>query len=198
MMSAIGKTGRRLIGMAAVTTSDAGAQTLTRSNDDAKRALAARHVLAVTRLALGWVFLWAFLDKTFGLGFATERADAWVNGGSPTFGFLNFATEGKTFQDFFVGLSGTFSDWLFMIGLLGIGLALLLGIGMRIAAVSGAIMLVLMWAAELPLINNPFMDDHIVYAIVLVALAVYGAGRTWGFGRAWEQLPLVQRYRFLE
>ena len=186
--------------MAAVTTRDAGAQTQTRtrSNDDATRALAARHVLAVTRLALGWVFLWAFLDKTFGLGFATERADAWVNGGSPTFGFLNFATEGKTFHDFFAGLSGTFSDWVFMIGLLGIGLALLLGIGMRIAAVSGTIMLVLMWAAELPLINNPFMDDHIVYALVLVALAVYGAGRTWGFGRVWEQLPLVQRYRFLE
>jgi hypothetical protein len=60
--------------------------------------------MAVTRIALGWVFLcialgwvflWAFLDKAFGLGFATERADAWINGGSPTFGCLNFATEGK-------------------------------------------------------------------------------------------------------
>lgn len=169
-----------------------------RPADDATRALAARHVLAITRLSLGWVFLWAFLDKTFGLGFATESGDAWVNGGSPTFGYLNFATEGKTFQDFFVGLSGTFSDWLFMIGLLGIGLALILGIGMRIAAVSGSIMLVLMWLASIPLVNNPFMDDHIVYALVLVALAIYGAGRYWGLGRAWEQLPLVQKYRFLE
>ena len=97
-----------------------------------------------------------------------------------------------------MGLSGTFSDWLFMIGLLGIGLALILGIGMRVAAVSGSIMLVLMWLAEIPLVNNPFMDDHIVYALVMVALAIYGAGRYWGFGRAWEQLPLVQKYRFLE
>ena len=41
------------------------------------------------------------------------------------------------------------------------------------------------------------MDDHLVYAIVLVALAVFGAGRTWGLGRAWEKLPLVQRNRYL-
>ncbi len=166
--------------------------------EDEARAYSARHVLAITRIATGWVFLWAFLDKTFGLGFATERADAWINGGSPTFGFLNFGTEGKVFHDFFASLAGPAADWLFMIGLLGIGLALILGIGMRIAAVSGAIMLVLMWAAELPLENNPFMDDHIVYALVLVALATYGAGRTWGLGRTWEDLPIVQRYPILK
>jgi len=81
------------------------------------------------------------------------------------------------------------ADWLFMIGLLGIGLALILGIGMWIAAISGSVMLVLMWAAGLPLENNLFMDDHIIYALVLVALAIYGAGRTWGLGRTWEALP---------
>jgi thiosulfate dehydrogenase [quinone] large subunit len=167
-------------------------------SDDAKRLLQARPMLALARIAIGWVFLWAFLDKTFGFGFATERADAWINGGSPTYGFLNFATEGKTFHDFFAGLSGPVADWLFMIGLLGIGLALVLGIGMRIAAGAGALMLLLMWAAELPLENNPFMDDHIVYALVLIALAIAGAGRTWGLGKAWERSELVRRYRFLE
>jgi thiosulfate dehydrogenase (quinone) large subunit len=166
--------------------------------EDEARAYSARYVLAVTRIALGWVFLWAFLDKTFGLGFATEPADAWINGGSPTFGFLNFATEGKTFHDFFASLAGPAADWLFMIGLLGIGVALTLGIGMRIAAVSGSVMLLLMWAAELPLENNPFMDDHIVYALVLVALALYGAGRTWGLGRMWEKLATVQRFPILK
>jgi len=185
--------------MATIATPGADAHVDARAgSDDAARVLSARRLMAVVRISIGWVFLWAFLDKTFGLGFATERADAWINGGSPTFGFLNFGTEGKVFHDFFAGLAGPFADWLFMIGLLGIGLALILGIGMRIAAVSGAIMLVLMWAAELPLENNPFMDDHIVYALVLGVLAIAGAGRTWGLGRAWEQLPLVQRYRVLE
>jgi len=163
-----------------------------------QRAYQARHVLAITRIAIGWVFLWAFLDKTFGLGFATERADAWVNGGSPTSGYLNFATEGKTFHDFFASVASPAADWLFMIGLLGIGLALILGIGMWIAAISGSVMLVLMWAAGLPLENNPFMDDHIIYALVLVALAIYGAGRTWGLGRTWEALPIVHKLPILK
>lgn len=165
--------------------------------EEETRAYKARHVLALTRLALGWVFLWAFLDKLFGLGFATERADAWISGGSPTFGYLNFATEGKYFHEFFAGLSGPVADWLFMAGLAGIGLALLLGVAMRLAAASGVVMLVAMWAAELPLENNPFMDDHLVYALVLVALAVYGAGRTWGLGRTWDKLAIVQRLPLL-
>ncbi|HLV72357.1 MAG TPA: hypothetical protein VKY91_06180, partial [Vulgatibacteraceae bacterium] len=32
---------------------------------------AARYVWAAARLALGWIFAWAFVDKLFGLGFAT-------------------------------------------------------------------------------------------------------------------------------
>ena len=154
--------------------------------------------LAVLRISTGFVFLWAFLDKTFGLGFATERADAWINGGSPTFGFLNFATEGKVFHDFFAGLAGPVADWTFMLGLLGIGLALVAGIGMRVAAVSGALLMTMMWAAWLRLENNPFMDDHIVYALVLIVMAVFGAGRTWGLGRRWEQTKVVQRFPILK
>jgi thiosulfate dehydrogenase [quinone] large subunit len=166
--------------------------------EEEARAHKARYAMAAARIAIGWTFLWAFLDKTFGLGFATASEDGWVNGGSPTFGFLNFATEGKMFHEFFAGLPGTAADWLFMTGLLGIGVALILGIGMRIAAASGGLLLTLMWAAELRLENNPFVDDHIVYAIVLAALALYGAGRTWGLGRAWERLPMVQRLGFLK
>ena len=43
------------------------------------------------RLALGFEFLWAFLDKTFGLGYSTPSSQAWINGGSPTKGFLSGA-----------------------------------------------------------------------------------------------------------
>ena len=69
-------------------------------------------------------------------------------------------------------------------------MALTLGIGMRIAALSGAELLTLE--------NKPFMDDHIINAVVLVALMIFGAGRTFGLGRQWEQLPLVQRMPFLK
>ncbi len=94
---------------------------------------------AVTRLGLGFVFLWAFLDKTFGLGKATPAEKSWLNGGSPTRGFLS-SVEGP-FAGVFNGLAGNVvADWLFMAGLAGIGIALIAGIGMRIAAVSGVLM----------------------------------------------------------
>ena len=37
-------------------------------------------------MVLGFEFLWAFLDKTFGFGYATPAERAWINGGSPTKG----------------------------------------------------------------------------------------------------------------
>ncbi|MET8002175.1 hypothetical protein [Nonomuraea glycinis] len=151
------------------------------------------YVWAVARISLGWVFLWAFLDKTFGWGFATPAERAWIAGGSPTTGFLKGTGE-NALGGFFSSLAGqAWVDWLFMAGLLGIGAALILGVGLRIAAVAGTAMLLMMWAAELPLANNPFMDDHIIYAIVLIGLALVGAGRTLGLGN----LPVVQRTPWL-
>ncbi len=43
---------------------------------------AARYVSAGIRLALGWIFLWAFLDKLFGLGHETASANAWIQSAS--------------------------------------------------------------------------------------------------------------------
>ncbi|MFF4189679.1 hypothetical protein [Nonomuraea sp. NPDC001831] len=151
------------------------------------------YVWAVARIAIGWIFLWAFLDKTFGWGFATPANKAWIAGGSPTTGFLKGTGE-NALGGLFASLAGqAWVDWLFMAGLLGIGLALVLGIGTRVAAVTGTLMLVLMWAAELPLANNPFMDEHIVYAIVLIGLALAGAGTTLGLGN----LLVVRRNAWL-
>ena len=63
-------------------------------HEETPRHLAYRYMMAATRLALGWVFLWAFLDKTFGLGHETPSDGAWINGGSPTEGFLANAPTG--------------------------------------------------------------------------------------------------------
>jgi thiosulfate dehydrogenase [quinone] large subunit len=168
-----------------------------------------RYVAAATRISLGWVFLWAFLDKVFALGHETGvNAEtgatdyfgpaAWINGGSPTEGFLSFGTKGP-FADFYAGLAGyAIVDWAFMLGLLGIGLGLILGIGMRIAAVAGSAMLIMMYTAGLPPANNLFMDDHIIYALVLVMLALAGAGKTFGLGQRWERIPVVRDHGILK
>ncbi len=122
---------------------------------DGARTGPAAYAWALARIALGWVFLWAFLDKTFGWGFATPADRAWVQGGSPTTGFLK-GTADNALGGFFGGLAGQgWVDLLFMLGLLGVGGALIVGAGMRIAAVAGGLMMVLMWAAALPLVTNP-------------------------------------------
>ena len=164
--------------------------------------------VAVVRIATGLVFLWAFLDKLFGFGYATPGERAWINGGSPTQGFLGNIDHGPLGAMFRGWAGDAWADWLFMLGLAGIGLAVVLGVGLRIAAVSGTLMMLLMWAAEWPLARftdageptmstNPVLDYHILYALVLIWLAVVAAGNTWGFGKAWAKLDVVRKNPWL-
>jgi hypothetical protein len=77
------------------------------------RSRAARRALAALRIGFGLTFLWAFVDKLLGLGFATgaitdpdtgartgidlmAQDQAWLNGGSPTEGFLAFGSPQPT------------------------------------------------------------------------------------------------------
>ncbi|MEV1074120.1 hypothetical protein AB0J15_19560 [Micromonospora parva] len=94
------------------------------------------------------------MDKTFGFGYATPAAKSWVNGGSPTKGCLANVEVGPL-QGFFHSIAGdAWANWAFMLGLLGIGLALLLGIGMRLAVAAAGVMMAMMWAAEWPLAQH--------------------------------------------
>lgn len=151
--------------------------------------------LAATRVLLGFIFVWAFVDKLLGLGYATTPERAWIAGGSPTAGFLK-GVEGP-FASFFNGLAGlAVADWLFMLGLLGVGTALIFGVAMRLASWSGALLMMLMWAASLPLANNPLIDDHVVYAVVLLVLGAAGVQR-FSLAGWWQSLPVVKKHTWL-
>lgn len=150
------------------------------------------------RLSLAWTFLWAFFDKTFGLGYATARENAWIRGGNPTYGFLNFGASGPFAGAFKAMADSAFIEWVFMLGLLFIGLALALGVGVRLAAYSGSLMMFLMWLAVLPKDNNPFMDDHIIYIFALLALAMARAGHIFGLGAVWSRTKIAQRFPWME
>ena len=172
-----------------------------RTQEDVILSVPVRRTLAVLRYATGFIFLWAFLDKTFGLNFSTAPDAAWIKGGTPSQGFLTFAATGPL-QGFFNGIAGTFSDWLFMIGMLAIGTAVMLGIGTRVAAVSGTLVMAMMWLAEWPVGasgtgTNPFVDYHVIYAVALILFAFAYAGETWGLGKWWRSLPIVQKYQWL-
>jgi thiosulfate dehydrogenase (quinone) large subunit len=107
----------------------------------------ARYLWALTRLSLSTVFLWALFDKVFGLGHETSVNHAWLDGGSPSVGFLGGATG--PFADFYQAIAGA------------------------------------------------FMDNHIVYALVLLGIAVVGAGNTLGIGSWWTGTSLVRRFPWL-
>src|SRR5438093_12137534 len=98
-----------------------------------------QRVFAVLRLAMGWTFLWAFLDKAFALGFSTGRvvddagatvriaffgAASWFHAASPTAGGLGLALKGPLthfyqritcYEMTQAGLtSAAWVDWLYM------------------------------------------------------------------------------------
>jgi thiosulfate dehydrogenase [quinone] large subunit len=180
-------------------------------------------VLGLLRLALGWTFLWAFLDKMFALGFSTGRITnevgetvsidfvgdaAWINGGSPTAGVLGFAMKGP-FVDFYQTITGfqmteagptsaAWVDWVYMLSMLAIGLALILGIGVKLASIGGIIWMAIFYTATaIWPEHNPFVDDHVVSALVLGALFFANAGIYLGLGKVWQRTELVRRHPIL-
>ena len=181
--------------------STAGTVTTTKSQvpDRPRFSPPAQVAIALLRVALGFIFLWAFLDKFFGLGYATPSEKAWIHGGSPTNGFLSNVAVGP-FESFFHSIAGTWwANTLFMLGLFAIGTALILGVAMRITMFAGPLLLVLMWSAEWPMAQftsagkptssaNPFLDDHLIYALVIIVLALIGAGRVYGLGNWWARV----------
>jgi thiosulfate dehydrogenase [quinone] large subunit len=178
-----------------------------------------QRVFGVLRIAMGWTFLWAFLDKAFGLGFGTGRdaetgaitffgTDAWIHGGSPTAGVVGFALKGP-FKGTIQSITGYemtqagphvagWVDWLFMGTLLAIGVALILGIATKLAAIGG-----IAWMATFYLAtaiwpeHNPFLDEHLVNILVLTGLLLANAGRYYGLGKAWQRLGFVKDRPYL-
>lgn len=75
------------------------------AQEDVVTTLNARRALAVTRLATGFIFLWAFVDKTFGLGYSTPSERAWIHGGTPSQGFLNSEAVVGPFKDLFQSIA---------------------------------------------------------------------------------------------
>ena len=164
------------------------------------------------RLLLGWSFLWAFLDKMFGLGFATCRLEggsidfgcdaAMMNGGSPTYGFLNFATQGSRTGDLFDWMAPSAPDAInladvgFMVALLLGGAALMLGIGVRLAAVGGAILMAFMFlATDVFPENNPINSSHIIEMTAFLGVAFVGAGRFSLQSKFDHRYPRLKRIR---
>lgn len=156
-------------------------------------------VWSILRVLLGWTFLWAFTDKVFGLGFATAPGRGWVDGGSPTEGFLLHATKGP-FAEFYQSLAGNVTvEWLFMSGLLFVGVTLFLGIMVRLGAMAGVVMYLSFFTAGfLPPEHNPIIDEHIINSFIMIGLYITVPSTYLGFGRVWKKFSAVRKFPILQ
>ena len=155
------------------------------------------YLMAFLRIGIGFIFLWSFVDKVFGLGFATAPEKSWLQGISPTAGFLRFGTEGP-FSSIFQTLSGNvFVDFLFIAGFFLVGTALLLGIGIKVAGYAGSLMMFLIYLSLFPPANNPVIDEHVIYILLLLLFTTIPVGNTLGLGNWWSKTSVVKKLPFL-
>jgi len=160
--------------------------------------------LSLTRISIGFIFLWAFFDKLLSLGYSTGRTvaedgtytidlfsdKAWINGGHVTEGYLVYGgNPNSPFHEFFVNLGAQrWTDWIFMAGLLGIGFALMTGVGTKLAMVAGPVMLVFMYMTQMWPSTNPILDDHIIQALAIIGIVLVELGhQSIGFGTWWRK-----------
>lgn len=90
-------------------------------------------------------------------------------------------------------------DILFMLGLLFVGATLIFGVMVRLGAITGVVMLLLMYLASAILPeNNPLLDDHIIYALIMILFIASNAGDYLGFGEKWSKTSIVSSLSFLK
>lgn len=152
-------------------------------------------VLAL-RLMMGVAFLNAGLDKLLGGGFSA-------------YGYLAHAVpeNGGPLVDQFLWIAGTpaalaFIDVAVPFGQLAIGLGLIIGAAVRLAAFFGATMMATFYLANWDVAHGLINGDF-AYMLVFLAVAAFGAGRILGLDAYIENYEidgqsLVDRYPKLE
>jgi thiosulfate dehydrogenase (quinone) large subunit len=151
------------------------------------------------------LYLWAFVSQGFGIVYKNSVTDAtgkvsygwhfsydtsmgWITSGfthSPTASFTGSTHGPLAFipQNLPTGLDDF--GWMFAIG--GLGVALTLGICMRIAGIGGFLLNILIWFSSFPPNGNPIIDgEHMAFAFGILLLMFLHAGNRFGFGRWWE------------
>jgi thiosulfate dehydrogenase [quinone] large subunit len=146
-----------------------------------------RALVVFFRFTMAWTFLYAASHQVF----------------DPDWTVVGFLSHTKTFHDLFAVFTtptmAPITTVLVEYGHLLIGLSLLFGLMVRVSAAAGIMLMLVYWMAHMdwPFIenkNNLIIDQHIVYAGVLVLLIVKQAGHVWGLDALAEKLAFFQQH----
>ncbi len=157
--------------------------------------------IAVLRVVMGLVFLYAGTEKLLAIG--VEAGQKWS-----ALGFLKFASVGtwpaaaadavvNPTHAFWVNLAGnptamSLINILVPFGEFAIGIALVLGLGTRVASLAGTVMLVLFAIAGWDF-GNGILNEQVVFAVITAFLGVAAAGEIYGLDAYLNRIHFVQR-----
>jgi thiosulfate dehydrogenase [quinone] large subunit len=142
--------------------------------------------LVFLRFTMGWMFFYSGITKII----------------NPTWSAAGYLQSAKMFAGFYgwlaqpglLPITNFLNEW----GLTLLGLSLILGVGVRLSSILGAFLMLLYY---FPILDFPYpnthsfiVDEHIIYAAVLLLFAVFRAGRFWGFGNWLSNLPICSRF----
>ena len=131
--------------------------------------------LLLLRLTIGWMFFYAGITKVLN--------DSWTASG--------YLAGAKNFTGFYQWLASPailpITNFLNEWGLTLLGVALILGVFVRISSLLGAGMMLLYYLVILefpyPNAHAYIVDEHIIYIAILLFFAATQAGRFYGFDR---------------
>jgi thiosulfate dehydrogenase [quinone] large subunit len=141
---------------------------------------------AFLRVALGILFLYAGVTKIIDPAWS---AAGYLHGAITFHGFYEALTA--------PGIIG-FIDFINKWGLTLLGLSLVLGLGVRISTLGGALLMALYY---FPVLKFPYIaphsflvDEHVVYFFALLILRDLRAGKIYGLASSCQNWGLCRRY----
>ena len=154
-------------------------------------------LLTILRIMIGWMMLWGFLDKMFGLGYETSAGSGLIDGVSPS-SFVIYVTGG-IFKDLFTSMAGNpFVDFLMMAGMLIIGITMIFGFASKLTSVAMSLFLLTMYMLHVPPTDNPLIDYHITWILAIWAIYLLGGYDRLSISAKWKELSMVRRFPILE
>ena len=138
------------------------------------------------RISIGWFMFYAGITKILDPNWS---AAGYLKGAKLFVGFYQWMLSPGILP-----VINFVNEW----GLTLLGVSLILGVFVRLSSILGAILMLLYY---FPILDFPYpnphsyiVDEHVIYALVLILFAAIRAGRVWGLENWCSNLPICSRF----